>query len=195
VSWRLTAEEAAEQAAKRREREAIRRKVTAEKAKQRRERETAHWKMIAEEAAQSRDHAALRRQREDRMDFWWGIFLLAFYPVPVILFYWLFGTEKPIHRIFQDIEILLSYVLLGVGTLVYLGYWIGAIISYPESKHETLRNLYGKPLRLLSIGGMWVFFVVSHAFGIFIILWPVAAGMKKILVWIGGCKMVRRRPG
>jgi hypothetical protein len=100
----------------------------------------------------------------------------------VALFYWLFDSEKPIQRIFEDTDVLVSYVIVGIGTPVYIVYWVGLIMKYPESKLETLPSGYGLSLRMFSLGGIWLAFVLCHVFGAFIALWAIASGVKKILV-------------
>jgi len=116
--------------------------------------------------------------------FWWDVFLLLLYPVPVILGYVLFNTEKPIYRIFHDNEILIFYAILGVGTIAYLVLWIGIIVGYPESRRGRISAGWQRPMRLLSISGIVVMFMFCHAFGPVLAIWLMVVVAKKIVVWL-----------
>jgi len=105
--------------------------------------------------------------------------LLILYPFPVFIFYWLFESENPIERVSRDNFVLFSYSILAVGTLVYIIYWIGIIIHYPQSKEETWPSWYGS-LKMFSVVEMWVSFLFCHAFGVFIALWMGISGVKRI---------------
>ena len=115
-----------------------------------------------------------------KLEFWWDVFLLALYPLPAILFYWLFGTEYPIQKVSKDGFILVSYVIVGIGTLVYIVHWCGLIKRYPKSRYEAWPSWYGA-IRPLSVSGIWVCFIFCHSSGIFIALWSIVSELKRLV--------------
>jgi hypothetical protein len=113
------------------------------------------------------------------LESWWEKVLLVLYPFPVFVFYWLFDTEYPLRTALRDGSALESHAFLGVGTIVYVAHWCGLIRRYPKSRLEAWPSLYGA-FKPLSIGGIWVTFLFCHSAWIFIALWFVASGLKRL---------------
>ena len=117
----------------------------------------------------------------------WNLVPIFFFPLPVLLFYWLFESENPIENVFNDNYVFFSYVFLGIGSIIYLVLWIGMLIKYSSFKTETWDGWYGSS-KVFSVSGVFLTFFFCHTFGIFILLWCIWAFLKKIYECLFGYK-------
>lgn len=115
------------------------------------------------------------------LDICWDVFvILAGIAIPTVCS-WLFLDEFPVQGPKSDTINRMSIGWLGAGTIGYTVSYISLLVGYPDSKKEYLSSWRGRPIRMLSIGGIWVLYLISLLFGPIGIVLFLRSGIKWII--------------
>jgi len=118
--------------------------------------------------------------KPDPWELGWDIFtMLAGLGIPAVCF-WLFLSEFPVSGARADTLNRISIGWLGAGTLGYAIVYCSLVFGYPESRQEHLRSWSGR-IRMLSIGGLWVLYLLSLLLGPILIVSYAISGFRSFV--------------